>query len=129
MATAPPISVTMSTASTPWPAPRRARNSRRCAEATAGVSPHLGRNRRDPFSEGGDFVPRVGKMDALRRGGTLGEREARPPFAARPDWTRREVPAAIRADVSQMLLDAVRAERAFIGADAGLHRGGRQVLV
>ena len=46
-----------------------------------------------------------------------------------PDRPRRKTAAAVRADIVQFVLDAIRAERAFIGADPRFRRVRRQVLV
>src|SRR5262252_7072593 len=51
------------------------------------------------------------------------------PLLRRPDRSRHKTAAAVRADVEQLCLHAVRAEGALIGADPSLGRRGRQVLV
>src|SRR5258707_11348967 len=56
-------------------------------------------------------------------------RHAGPPFLRRSDRPRRKAAAAVRADIVQLGLDAVGAERAFESADAGVRRVRRQVLV
>ena len=54
----------------------------------------------------------------------VGKGNARSMRGCGPDRARREAAAAIRADILQMSFNAVRAEGAFIGADAGV-RGVR----
>src|SRR5262245_23533072 len=51
------------------------------------------------------------------------------PVRLRPDRARREAAAAVGADVPDYVIDAIGAERAFVGADARLERVGRQRLV
>ena len=77
----------------------------------------------------GDIVEAVLQMHALVRRRLLRHRHARPPFLRGPDRPRHKTAAAVRADIVQLVLDAVRAERAFIGADPRLRRIRRQVLV
>ena len=52
-----------------------------------------------------------------------------PPIVRRPDRARREAAAAIRTDVAQLIVDAVGAEGALVGADARLRAVRRKILV
>ena len=65
----------------------------------------------------------------LSDGGCFVDAHARPPLVRGPDRPRHKAAAAVRADIVQLVLDAIRAERAFIGADPRVHRIRRQVLV
>src|SRR5215471_12701238 len=65
----------------------------------------------------GDVFDAVLQVYPLVRRCMLRDAHARPPFPRGPDRSRRKAAAAIRADVEQFRLDALRAERAFIGAD------------
>ena len=47
---------------------------------------------------------------------------AGPPLGRRPDRSRRKSAAAVRAHIMQFRLDAIRAERAFVGADPRFRR-------
>ena len=89
----------------------------------------LRRNRRDSSRELDNLLVREGKPHAPRRRRTRRRREARPPFARRPDRPRRETAAAVWADVLEQRLDAIRAEGALEGADHRVGRVRRQVLV
>src|SRR5215831_13310492 len=51
------------------------------------------------------------------------------PVHRRPDWPRCKTAAAIRAHVTEHVVDAARAERAFERADARVARIGRQRCV
>src|SRR5262249_16820092 len=64
------------------------------------------------------------EVAAFGRRRALREREARAPFTDRSDGSRHEAATAVRAHVEQLGVDARCAERAFVGADAGL--GGRR---
>src|SRR5262249_36564416 len=77
----------------------------------------------------GDILAAVGEGGPLGRRRPLGGRQAGPPFVSRPDWPRHETAAAIRTDIVNVLLDAVRAKRALIGADPRQRRSRRQVTV
>src|SRR6185503_15366857 len=59
----------------------------------------------------------------------LAEIVAALPVPLRPHRPRHEAAAAVRAHVPQHVLDAVATERAFVGADPGFRRGGRQRAV
>ena len=65
----------------------------------------------------------------LSDGGCLATHTPGPPFGRGPDRPRRKTAAAVRADIVQLVLDAIRAERAFIGTDPRVRRVRRQVLV
>src|SRR5882672_2086711 len=56
-------------------------------------------------------------------------RHTRPPFLRGPDRPRHESAAAVWAYVLKLVFDAVRAERAFIGANPRFRRIWWQVLV
>src|SRR5690348_2736474 len=71
----------------------------------------------------------VREMDTLVRRRALLEGHAGTPFPRRTDRPRHEAAAAIGTDIEEPGLDAVRAERAFIAADAGVFRIRRQILV
>lgn len=51
------------------------------------------------------------------------------PVLRRPDWSGHKTTTTVGADVSQNAIDAARAKRAFVGADARFDRIGRQCLV
>src|SRR5579864_9450362 len=68
-------------------------------------------------------------MHPLVRRYVLCDAHAGPPFPRGPDRPRCKAAAAVRADVEQFRVDAVRAEGAFVGADARVGRIRRQVLV
>src|ERR1700730_14722235 len=74
-------------------------------------------------------VQAVGQMHPLVRWRTLLHRHSRPPFLRRPDRPRDKTAAAVRAHIVQLVLDAVRTERAFVTADARFHRSWRKILV
>ena len=84
--------------------------------------PYPRRMRRDIFDT--EF-----QVHPLVRRRLLDDAHARPPLLRRPDRPRRKTAAAVRADIVKLGLDAIRAERAFIGADPRLRRIRRQVLV
>src|SRR5262249_8764268 len=62
------------------------------------------------------FCVHLRQLHTLGRGRPLRDREARAPFVRWPDRPRRETAAAVRADVVQLVLNAVGAKRAFEGA-------------
>ena len=68
-------------------------------------------------------------MHAPGRGALVTETNSWSSLCARPDWTPAEPAAAVRADIVKYVLDTVRAESAFIGADMRLGRLGWEVLV
>src|ERR1700738_353017 len=76
-----------------------------------------------------DIVKAVGQMHALGRWRVFFDRHAGPPLRRRPDRPRHETAAAIRAHIVELVLDAVRAERALVAADARFRRMRRKVLV
>ena len=84
--------------------------------------PDARRMRRDVFKA-------VGQMHALVRRWTLIDPQSRPPFLRGPDRPRHKTAAAVRAHIVQFVLDAVRAERALIAADARFRRMRRKILV
>ena len=88
--------------------------------------------RRNGFNGLGEFLVQTqihGAMADLCACRTQADVVAILPIGLRPDWTRRKAAAAIRADVEQSGLDAVRTERAFIGADPRIRCVRRQVAV
>src|SRR5581483_6742350 len=91
--------------------------------------PFLRRHIPQPRTMRGDVVHRVFQMHALVRWRVLGDAHARPPFLRGPDRALLETAAAIRADVVQLVLGAIRTERALIGTDPRIERTPRQVLV
>ena len=76
-----------------------------------------------------DILDAVFKMHALVRGQLLDDAYAGPPLGRGPDRPRHEATAAVRADIVQLGVDAIRAERAFVGANPRLRRVRRQILV
>src|SRR6185369_13250252 len=76
-----------------------------------------------------DILRAVLQMHPLVRRRVLRHAYARPPFLRRADRARGKAAAAVRADVGEFGLDAVRTERAFIGADPRIRCIGRQVAV
>src|SRR5262245_55229985 len=68
-------------------------------------------------------------MLRLAAGRVLAEEVVALPVVRGSDRARHEAAAAVRADVMKHGLDAARAERALVGADARLGRIGRQGLV
>lgn len=70
-----------------------------------------------------------GQVSAFARWWPICKRYARTPLPSRPDGSRREPAAAVWADVVQLVLDAIRTERALVGANARLSGGWRQVHV
>jgi len=65
-------------------------------------------------------------MHTLARGRSLRNREPGPPLGRRANTARREAAAAVRADIVQVVVDAVGAEGALERADARKGRRGRQ---
>src|SRR5260370_31950452 len=76
-----------------------------------------------------NIVEAVGEMHPLIRWRALLDRQSRPPFLRRTDRRRDKTAAAVRAHIVQPVLDAVRTERAFVTADARIHRSRRKILV
>src|SRR6185437_10930107 len=111
-------------------APRSSRSERRrVARNDGGGSPLLRRNIPQPRAMRGDVVQRIFQMHALVGRHVLGDADARPPFPRGADRPRHEAATAVRTDVVQLVLRAIRAERALIGADPRIERAWRQVLV
>src|SRR5919108_4360872 len=77
----------------------------------------------------GDILHTVLQMYPLVRWRMLHYAHARPSFDRGPDRPPLKAAAAVRADVVQLGLDAIRAERAFVGTDPRVRRIRRQVLV
>ena len=65
-----------------------------------------------------DIVGTVFEMHALVRRRMLFDRHAGPPLGGWPDRARDESAAAVRTDVVELGVHAVRAERTLIAADA-----------
>src|SRR3954467_7733921 len=76
-----------------------------------------------------DVLQAVLQMHPLVRRRLLGRAHARSPLLRWPDRARRKAAAAVRADVGEVRLHAVGAERAFIGADPRIGCVWRQVAV
>jgi len=93
------------------------------------ASPLLRRNIPNPGRMRGEIVQAVGQMHALVRRWTLLDRQSGAPFLCRPDRSRDKTAAAVRAYIVQLVLDAVRTERAFVRADARFHSMRRKILV
>src|ERR1700722_19483280 len=68
-------------------------------------------------------------MHPLGRWRMFSDRHAGTPLLRGPDRSWGKTAAAVRADIVQPGLDAVRAERAFKRTNARLRRARRQVLV
>ena len=51
------------------------------------------------------------------------------PICRRSDWPRNETTTAVRADISQNVVDTRRAKRALVGANARFKRLGWQCFV
>src|SRR3954451_10475366 len=64
----------------------------------------------------------------LRRRAPL-ERYPRTPFRCRPDRAWHETAAAVRANILELALDAIRTERALIAANSGVHRIWRKIPI
>jgi hypothetical protein len=71
----------------------------------------------------------VFQMHPLVRRRLVHGADACPPGLGRADRPRRKAAAAVRADITELGLGAIRTERAFIGADPGVSCARRQVLV
>ena len=69
------------------------------------------------------------KVYAIGRGRLLGKPDAGSALGRRPDRTRAEAAAAVGADVVQVRIHAIRAERALEAADARVGGSRRQILV
>src|SRR5882757_702522 len=93
------------------------------------ASPLFRRNIPNPGRMRGEIVQAIGQMHALVRRWTLCDRQPGTPFLCRPDRPRDETAAAVRAYIVQLVLDAVRTERALVSADARFHRMRRKILV
>src|SRR6185503_15669043 len=92
-------------------------------------SPLLRRNIPKPRAVRGDILDAVFQMHALVRGQLLGDAYAGPPFDGGPDRSPLKAAAAVRTDIVQLVVGAIRAERAFVGADPRFRSVRRQVLV
>jgi hypothetical protein len=71
-------------------------------------------------------VPRVSVLAAtwvMREAGLLG------PGGLGPGMAAAQIPATVRADVSQLVLDAISTERALVAAYACVQSLGRQIDV
>ena len=68
-------------------------------------------------------------MHTLRRRRMFSHRHSGTPFLRRADRPGGKTATAVRADIVQLALDAVHAERAFERTDARFRRVRRQVLV
>src|SRR5690349_11428162 len=75
------------------------------------------------WNRSGGGALRMGRDDALRRCGVLQQLRGGPYRAL------DEVPAAVRTDAVEALLDALGAERALVGADAGGGIAVREVAI
>src|SRR5712664_2132375 len=93
------------------------------------ASPLLRRNIANTSRMRGEIVQAVGQMHPLVRRRALLNRQSRTPFLGRPDRPRDKTAAAVRAYIAQLVLDAVRTERAFVRADARFHSMRRKILV
>src|SRR5260370_35379722 len=89
----------------------------------------LRRNIPKPCRMRGDIVETKGQVNALVRRRSFFDRHAGPPFPCRPDRPRDKTAAAVRADIAEFALDAIRAERALVGAHARFHGGRWHILV
>src|SRR3982751_6251998 len=95
----------------------------------AGWSAVLGRDVLDAVNMRGNLIPGVRHVHGLAGWWPLAHRESRPPFGGRTYRSRRKAAAAVRADIRQPCLHAVRAERALEGADTCFQRMRRQVAI
>src|ERR1700709_353757 len=77
----------------------------------------------------GNILDAVFEMYPLVRRRMLCDAHAGTPFRRRPDRTRHKPAAAVRADIAELALDAIRTERALIGADPRFRCIRRQILV
>src|SRR4029077_11496491 len=82
-----------------------------------------------PRYERGHILDRPFQVHPPRRRHLLLATHARPPLPRRADRAGCEPAAAIRANIMQMRLDAIGAERALVAANPRVPRVGRQVLV
>jgi hypothetical protein len=87
------------------------------------------RNIPDPRAVHRDIVHVVFEMHALVRCRLRFCAYASTPWLCGPDRPRCKAAAAVRANIFDFGLDAIRAKRAFIAADAGFCCVRRQVLV
>ena len=92
-------------------------------------SPCLRRNVPDPGAMRGNIRMAEFEMHALVRRRLRFRAHAGTPWFGWPDRPRGKAAAAVRADIAEFVLDAIRTERAFIAADAGFRCVGRKVLV
>jgi hypothetical protein len=77
----------------------------------------------------GDIVKTEFEMDAFARWWVRLGAHAGTPRCGRPDRSRSETAAAVGAHIMELVLDAVRTERALIAADARFHRICGEILV
>ena len=77
----------------------------------------------------GDIVKTEFEMDAFARWWMRLGADTGTPGCGRPDGARSETAAAVRADIVELVLHAIRTERALIAADARFRRRGREILV
>src|SRR5882757_11410637 len=82
-----------------------------------------------PPGEFGDLLARPFQAHWFGGCRLFSQADAGAPLGGGPDRPRHEPTAAIGADIEQHILDARRAERAFIAADAGVGCVGRQILL
>jgi hypothetical protein len=94
-----------------------------------GTSPRFRRNISDPCAVRRDVVMAIFEVHALVRRRLGFGADARPPRFHGADWPWGKTAAAIRADVLQFALGAIRAKRTFIAANAGVRCAVRQILV
>ncbi len=97
-----------------------------------GEPQRLALGRRDVLhlgGKGGDVGVVVFEVAALGDGRLVREADAGAARGLRPDRPLLEPAAAIRADIVEVYRDAIRAERALIGADPRIWGVGRQILV
>jgi hypothetical protein len=76
-----------------------------------------------------NILDAVLQMHPLVRGQLLRHAHPRPPLGRWPDRPRRKAATAVRADVMQLVVHAIRAERAFVGTDPRVGCVRRQILV
>src|SRR5260221_2779717 len=96
---------------------------------TRSSSPLFRRNIPQPRRMRSHILEAVLQMHALVGRRLLVDADARPRRGHGPDRPGYKTAAAVRADVVQFVLGAVRTERAFVGTDPRLRRVRRQVLV
>ena len=92
-------------------------------------SPFLRCNIPDPGRMRRDVVVAEFEMHALLRRRLCLGTHARSPLFDWPDRPWRKTAAAVRADIAELVLGAVRAERALIAADPRFHCIRRQIPV